>query len=55
VGSVGGDGQAVGQHATDDLDDHEEEAEHTGDDELPPSALVDTPAAKLARVAVLLY
>jgi hypothetical protein len=55
VGSVGGNGQAVGQHATDDLDDHEEEAEHAGNDELPSSALVDTPAAKLARVAMLLY
>lgn len=54
MSSVGGDGQAVGQHASHDLDDHEEEAEDAGNDQLPASALVDTAGIEVARVAVLL-
>ena len=37
---VRGDGQTVGEDSADDLDDHEQQAEHARDDQLPARPLV---------------
>ena len=48
---VGGDGERVGHVASDNLHEHEEDAEDAGDDELAPRLLVDAALAP-DRVAV---
>ena len=51
---VCGDGQAVGQHSTNDLNDHEEEAEHGRDYQLSSRTFIDVAAAEFASVTMLL-
>ena len=50
MGGVSGDSETVGEEASDNLADHEHDAEDAGEDELPPGHLVHTGLTVLVAV-----
>ena len=55
MSSVRRDGQTVGKNTTNDLDDHKEEAEDTGDDQLAAGTLVHVADWSVGRVTMKLW